>query len=273
VSAEAALGGQPHVHEGRRILRRWRHRTVDGGEKEVSVDGGSTALSLTNITAGYDNIEVLHGVSVDVGRGSVLALLGPNGAGKTTLLRAASGVLEPTGGVVRLHGEPVKFKSGADAIARGLCLVPEERGIFPNLTVWENLMMWTYGGKGLRLGEIADTAFSRFPILAERRRLRAGSLSGGEQQMLAMSRALSVRPSVLLFDELSMGLSPLIVEELYGVVRELANSGISVVVVEQFADAALRIASEAAILVNGQIVAKGTPDMVRGELAEQYLSG
>jgi branched-chain amino acid transport system ATP-binding protein len=175
-------------------------------------------------------------------------------------------------GVISLFGEAVAFRNGVGATARGVCMVPEERGIFPNLSVWENLIMWTYGRPELKVKDVASISFDRFPVLGRRWKQQAGTLSSGEQQMLALSRALSVRPRVLLVDELSMGLAPMIVEELYGVVKELAGAGLSVVVVEQYAEAALDIADKGAVLVNGRIVGLGSADEIRASLAHHYLA-
>jgi branched-chain amino acid transport system ATP-binding protein len=228
-------------------------------------------LELVNVKAAYGRIEVLHGVDLSLPKGAVMALLGPNGAGKTTLLKVASGQLRATAGHVHLGGSHVNDVS-ADALARaGLCTIPEGRSIFPNLTVTENLRLAGYAG--VPVAHIYETAFERFPRLAGRATQVAGSLSGGEQQMLAMARALGTNPAVLLVDELSMGLAPLIVRELYEVIAALAEGGMSVLVVEQFTDAALAVADRAAVLVHGRVVATGRPDEVASELSALYLGG
>jgi branched-chain amino acid transport system ATP-binding protein len=226
-------------------------------------------LELVGVTAGYGRIEVLHGVNLALPRGAVVALLGPNGAGKTTLLKVASGQIRATAGHVHLGGAHVNGAS-PDALARaGLCTIPEGRSVFPNLTVRDNLRLATYAGA--HAADVYGTAYDRFPRLAERAHQLAGSLSGGEQQMLAMARALATNPAVLLVDELSMGLAPLVVRELYEVVAGLAADGVSVLVVEQFADAALAVADRAAVLVHGRVVATGGPDEIADELATLYL--
>jgi branched-chain amino acid transport system ATP-binding protein len=228
-------------------------------------------LEMVGVTAAYGRIEVLHGVDLALPKGSVMALLGPNGAGKTTLLKVASGQLRATAGHVHLGGAHVN-RASAEALARaGLCTIPEGRSVFPNLTVLENLRLAAYAG--VPVDHVYDTAFERFPRLAERATQLAGSMSGGEQQMLAMARALATNPAVLLVDELSMGLAPLIVRELYEVVAALAEGGVSVLVVEQFADAALAVADRAAVLVHGRVVATGGPDEIAADLSRLYLGG
>jgi branched-chain amino acid transport system ATP-binding protein len=229
----------------------------------------STLLSVRELRAGYGPIEVLHGISLDLPEGSVLAILGPNGAGKTTLLSVIAGLHPATSGSIVVAGRRVNG-ADPDALARaGVCLVPEGRGIFPNLTVHEHLRMATHARR--RLAEIEAEVFERFPRLAERRTQLAGTLSGGEQQMLALARGLATRPGLLMLDELSMGLAPLIVEELYAQVVAIAATGVSIVVVEQFADTVLGVADLAAILVQGRIGALGAPGEVEQHLAAAYL--
>jgi len=226
-------------------------------------------LSLRGVRAAYGSIEVLHGIDLDVPPGSVVAVLGPNGAGKSTLLNVIAGLHPPSAGSVVLAGHPI-VGARPDGLARaGMCLVPEGRGIFPNLTVGEHLRMATHSGR--RLADIEAETFERFPRLAERRQQLAGTMSGGEQQMLALARGLAARPAVLLLDELSMGLAPIIVEELYGQVAAIAASGVSIVVVEQFAHAVLGVAGLAAVLVQGRIGALGAPAEIESLLSTAYL--
>jgi branched-chain amino acid transport system ATP-binding protein len=222
-----------------------------------------------SIRAGYGTIDVLHGVSIALMPGQVYALLGPNGAGKSTTLGVASGQIVPSAGSLFLAGRDV---TGAptDAIARaGVCLIPEGRGIFPNLTVTENLRMATFTGTSFR--EVMDRACAQFPRLGDRRKQTAGTLSGGEQQMLAMARALATDPAVLLIDELSMGLAPIIVDELYEHVRAIAASGLSILIVEQFVYEILGIADMAGIMLHGRIQQTGPPASLADELATAYL--
>lgn len=226
-------------------------------------------LALRGVRAGYGIIDVLHGVDLTLMPGEVVALLGPNGAGKSTTLAVCSGQITPSGGQLMIGGREV---NGArpDALARaGVCLVPEGRGIFPNLTVAENLRMMTFSGTAY--GEICDRAYELFPRLGERRKQLAGTLSGGEQQMLAMARALATDPALLMLDELSMGLAPIIVEELYAQVAELARGGLSILIVEQFAQTVLGVADRAAIMLHGRVTREGPPEEIAEELTAAYL--
>jgi branched-chain amino acid transport system ATP-binding protein len=227
-------------------------------------------LELRGLRAAYGPIEVLHGVDLVVPRGSVVALLGPNGGGKSTTLKAVSGQLPATGGCIHIAGRHVNG-AGADQLARiGVCTIPEGRGIFPNLTVRENLRMATFAGTA-DLERVEAVAFERFPRLGERRHQLAGTMSGGEQQMLALARGLAVDPALLLLDELSMGLAPLIVERLYEIVADIAATGVSILVVEQFARAVLGVADYAAIMLNGTITTVGQPEDLEEDLATAYL--
>ncbi|MFL6204728.1 MAG: ABC transporter ATP-binding protein [Acidimicrobiales bacterium] len=226
-------------------------------------------LSLRDVRAGYGPIEVLHGISFDVPTGSVVAVLGPNGAGKTTLLSVIAGIHRATAGSIVLADRRVNGAEPDDLARAGLCLIPEGRGIFPNLTVHEHLRMATHSGRPLR--DIEAETYERFPRLAERRSQVAGTLSGGEQQMLALARGLASRPGLLMLDELSMGLAPMIVEELYAQVAAIASTGVSIIVVEQFAETVLGVADLAAILVQGRIGAVGTPEEIHADLSAAYL--
>jgi branched-chain amino acid transport system ATP-binding protein len=233
--------------------------------------GTTPVLELRGVHAAYDRIEVLHGVDLVVPPGVVFALLGPNGAGKSTALCVASGQMRPTRGSVHLAGRRVNGAT-ADQLARaGVCTIPEGRGVFPNLTVRENLQMMTHTGTSLK--RVEEVAYARFPRLGERRGQLVGTMSGGEQQMLAMARGLATEPALLLLDELSMGLAPLIVEELYGVVAQLASEGMSILVVEQFARTVLGVADIAALMTQGRVVRVGRPDELAADLSEAYLGG
>lgn len=235
----------------------------------MAVHEADPLLELRGIRAAYGQIEVLHGIDLVVPPASVVALLGPNGAGKTTALSVASGLLVPTAGHVVIAGRDVTGAKAEELARRGVATIPEGKGIFPNLTVRENLLMATYSGIDIR--RVEEVAYERFPRLGERRAQLAGTLSGGEQQMLALARGLAVEPAVLMLDELSMGLAPLIVEDFYRTVAEIARSGTSVLVVEQFARIVLDVADVAAVMVNGRIRAVGHPTEIQSELSAAYL--
>jgi ABC-type branched-subunit amino acid transport system ATPase component/branched-subunit amino acid ABC-type transport system permease component len=231
----------------------------------------AAAVRLEHVSAGYGGISALHDVSLTVRRGEVCAVLGPNGAGKSTTLKVISGQVQATEGTAHVNGRPIAGVPTERLIRGGLCVVPEGRGVFPNLTVTENLKMASFAGTGYT--DIIDRSFEFFPRLAERRGQLAGKLSGGEQQMLSMARALSVNPSILLVDELSMGLAPRVVEELYAVLGRIARQGLTIVVVEQFAAEVLKVADSAAILINGRITYHGTPAVVSDMISAAYLGG
>jgi ABC-type branched-subunit amino acid transport system ATPase component/branched-subunit amino acid ABC-type transport system permease component len=228
-------------------------------------------VRLDAVSAGYGGINVLHEASLTVRRGEVCAVLGPNGAGKTTALKVISGQLRPSAGTALVDGRSISGVATERLVRDGLCMVPEGRGVFPNLTVTENLKMASFAGTPYKA--ILDKSFETFPRLAERRGQLAGKLSGGEQQMLAMARALSVDPSVLLVDELSMGLAPRIVEELYEVLGRVAEGGLTIVVVEQFATEVLKVVDSAALLINGRITYHGSPEPVNDMISSAYLGG
>jgi branched-chain amino acid transport system ATP-binding protein len=227
-------------------------------------------IELQGVKAAYGSIQVLHGIDLVVPGGSILAVLGPNGAGKTTMLKVISGALRPTAGSVLMEGHDVTGAS-ADRLARaGLCLIPEGRGIFPNLSVRENILMDTFSTTHRSTSDLEAIAYGRFPRLGERRHQLAGTLSGGEQQMLALTRALTTDPAVILLDELSMGLAPTIVSELFRVVRSLAAEGITTVVVEQFTGV-IEFADQVAVMTHGRVSAVGTPAEIQDQLASAYL--
>jgi branched-chain amino acid transport system ATP-binding protein len=226
-------------------------------------------LELLDVRAGYGRIEVLHGVDVAVPRGGVAALLGPNGAGKTTALGVLSGLLRPTSGCRHVQG---RHLNGADAdeLARiGICHVREGRSVFPNLSVVDNLRVAS--SCGASFDRLTEVAFTMFPRLLERAKQLAGTLSGGEKQMLALARGLGVDPSVLLVDELSMGLAPIIVGELYEAVAAVAETGVSVLVVEQFASIGLQHASRVYVMSRGAITYAGPADGAMDAVHAAYL--
>ena len=218
----------------------------------------STLLELHGVEARYGAIKALHGISLTVGEGEIVALLGANGAGKTTTLRAVSGTVRHSGEIVFEGKEIARGK--ADAVARaGIAHVPEGRGLFTQLTVWENLRMGAYvRGERRTLRVEAARVFKYFPWLERRRDQQAGTLSGGEQQMLALARALVGRPRLLMLDEPSLGLAPTVVQEIFRIVKELnAGDGLTVLVVEQNANVALDAAARAYVLEVGQVAIEG----------------
>jgi branched-chain amino acid transport system ATP-binding protein len=214
-------------------------------------------LELEDVEARYGPVHVLHGISLAVEEGSVVAVLGPNGAGKTTTLRAISGTVRRSGRIV-FAGKPLD-RLRPDALARlGVAHVPEGRGTFSELTVWENLKLGAYSRRG-SIDKELERVFTYFPWLSERRRQDAGTLSGGEQQMLALARAFVQRPRLLLLDEPSLGLAPVLVAELFRIVRELnEDEGLTVLVVEQNAHLALQAAHAGYVLEAGRVVLAGT---------------
>ncbi|GEP36408.1 ABC transporter ATP-binding protein [Nocardioides psychrotolerans] len=228
-------------------------------------------LEVVGLTAAYGRIEVLRGVDLSVPKGAVMALLGPNGAGKSTLTKVICGQKKATGGDIHLGGVNVRNASPEELARLGLCTVPEGRSVFPNLTVQENLTLMSYAG--VPPEAVLETAFSYFPRLLERKGQLAGTMSGGEQQMLAMSRALASDPALLLLDELSMGLAPLIVDELYDTVAQIAASGVSILCIEQFARTALRVSDYAAVMSGGRVVASGEPDEIMETMQDVILGG
>ena len=215
-------------------------------------------LEVEQLAVTYGAIQALRGVSLTVGKGEVVALIGANGAGKTSTLRAISGMIKPAGGRVRFGGEDTTRLASHQLVPRGMAHAPEGRGIFPNLTVSENLELGAYLRKdadGVRAD--LDRNYALFPILAERRRQPAGTLSGGEQQMLAISRALMSRPRLLLLDEPSLGLAPQITELIFRTLREVNATGVSILLVEQNAHLALALAHFAYVLETGEVVMQG----------------
>ena len=232
---------------------------------------GVPILEIVDLHAAYGRIEVLRGVDLTVPKGAVVALLGPNGGGKSTLVKVISGQKKATSGDIHLGGVHVQGAAPEELARLGLCTVPEGRSVFPNLTVEENLTLMSYAG--VPAAAVLDTAYSYFPRLHQRRTQLAGTMSGGEQQMLAMSRALASDPALLLLDELSMGLAPLIVDELYETVAQIARSGVSILCIEQFARTALRVSDYAAVMSGGRVVATGEPAEILTTMSDVILGG
>ena len=229
-------------------------------------------LELRGVHARYGRVEVLRGIDLVVPQGSLVSLIGPNGAGKTTTLRVISGLLRPTAGDVLLDGVSIVGRRPHQVARAGACLIPEGRGIFPALTVGENLRMQAEGGDGT--DATLDRTLEYFPRLRERFGQVAGTMSGGEQQMLAMARALMTNPRILLLDEISMGLAPLIVGKLFETVEALADSGITVLMIEQFLTYALRLSDLVYVINRGSVTFVGEPDELKvRETADQLVYG
>ena len=215
-------------------------------------------LEARGIDAGYGQVQVLRGLNLVIHAGEIVCLLGPNGAGKTTTIRVLSGLIGASAGVVSMDGVEISGHGAPRVVAAGIATVPEGRRVFPQLTVRENLLLGAYSRRRAWRGDTElDVAYQMFPRLRERQRQLAGTLSGGEQQMLAIARALMSRPRVVLLDEPSMGLAPLLIEAVFETVERLSREGITVLLVEQNAEAALEIAHRAYIMERGQIVLSG----------------
>jgi branched-chain amino acid transport system ATP-binding protein len=245
--------------------------TAVSGNGAAPAASSPALLELRGIHAAYDNINVLRGVDLVVPEGKVVAVLGPNGAGKTTTLRVAAGLHPCSGGDILVAGHRVNGARPDELARLGLCLIPEGRGIFPNLTVRENLWMMSHCRRSLK--EIEEAAYDRFDRLKDRSAQVAGTLSGGEQQMLAMARGLATDPALLILDELSMGLAPIIVEELYRLVASVAAEGVSILVVEQFARIVMDVADVAAVMLQGKVAQVGPPKELEETLSQAYLGG
>jgi branched-chain amino acid transport system ATP-binding protein len=230
-------------------------------------------LEVRDLVTAYGSIEALHGPSFHVEEGEIVALLGANGAGKTTALRTISGLLRPRSGEVRFAGQRIDTQPAHEIVRAGLTQVPEGRWIFTLMTVEENLRLGAYVESGVPRAGL-DRVYALFPRLAERRTQLAGTLSGGEQQMLAMARALMTRPRMLLLDEPSMGLAPVLVHLIFQKIGEINREGTTVLLVEQNANAALRLAKRAYVLENGRVVLEGpAEELARNEAVRRAYLG
>lgn len=231
-------------------------------------------LKLVGVETFYGKVKALHGVSLEVKEGQLVCILGSNGAGKTTILKTISGLVEPEYGTIHFNGQRIDRKDPEDIVALGISHVPEWRRIFPELNVYENLLM---GGFLIRdkdlLHERMQMAFRHFPILKKRQKQVAGTMSGGEQQMLAISRSLMLKPKLLLLDEPSLGLSPILVRDIFDTIKELHQSGVTILLVEQNVNLALKIADYGYVLTTGKIFLSGTYEELLEEekVREQYL--
>ncbi|WP_276808579.1 ABC transporter ATP-binding protein [Castellaniella defragrans] len=237
-------------------------------------------LKIENLEAGYGKVKVLHGISLDVPAGKVVTLIGSNGAGKTTTMRAVSGMLRPSAGTITLGNRAIQGLESHRIARLGLAHSPEGRRVFPTLSVTDNLLLGAFPrltGSRAR-GDVArdlDRAMDLFPRLKERRAQLAGTLSGGEQQMLAMARAVMLDPEVVLLDEPSMGLAPILVDEVFRIISRLKSEGVTMLLVEQFAAAALAVADYGYVLENGRIAVEGPAQRLRNDpaVAAAYLGG
>jgi branched-chain amino acid transport system ATP-binding protein len=232
-------------------------------------------LVASELGAGYGRIEALHRVSIEVREGEIVTLIGANGAGKSTLLRTLAGALPPRSGTITYAGRRIERLSAPDRVRQGLVLVPEGRGILHRMTVHENLVMGAYTRRGTGLAADIDAALARFPQLGSRARQLAGTLSGGEQQMLAIARAVIARPRLLMLDEPSLGLAPLVVREVMAIVAELRRDGLTVLLVEQNARQALQLADRGYVMASGRIVLSGPASdlLASAEVQDAYLRG
>src|ERR1035437_5946050 len=216
-----------------------------------------TMLEVRDLSAGYGPFQVLHGIDLDVAEGEIVAVLGANGVGKTTLNRTLSGLLRARGGSIRFCGADITAADHADIVRAGLIHVPEGRKVFPNLTVRDNLLLGAYARGRAERAATLDYVFDTFPRLAQRRLQAAGSMSGGEQQMLAIGRGLMGQPRLLILDEPSLGLSPLLTEELFALIQRLNAQGLSILLVEQNVMQSLAIAGRAYVIEHGRVALSG----------------
>lgn len=232
-------------------------------------------LQLTNIKAGYGNIQALKDISLNVPEGKIVSLIGANGAGKTTTMRSITGTLKATSGDILFAGQSIKGLAPHQIVKRGISLVPEGRQILQGMTVLENLEMGAYQRRDGEVQEDLEKIFQQFPILKERSGQLGGMLSGGQQQMLAIGRAIMARPKLLLLDEPSMGLAPLVVQEIFEVIQKVAKTGTTIMLVEQNAKKALSIADYAYVMETGQIVLEGPANEVANDprVLDAYLGG
>jgi branched-chain amino acid transport system ATP-binding protein len=234
---------------------------------------GNAVLAIEGLHAGYGETQVLRGVDLTVNDGEIVAVLGSNGVGKSTLNRVISGVVRARAGTIRFGGEAIERETPRRIVARGLIHVPEGRRIFPNLTVRENLDLGSYARAAARRVQNRERVFGIFPRLHERRSQIAGTLSGGEQQMLAIGRGLMAEPRLIILDEPSLGLSPLLVEELFALIRRIHAEGVAIMLVEQNVMQSLEVADRAYILAEGQFVMSGAAGDIASdpELKRAYL--
>ncbi|MBO0412787.1 ABC transporter ATP-binding protein [Enterococcus hulanensis] len=232
-------------------------------------------LKIENLSVHYGMIQAVRDVSFEVNQGEIVSLIGANGAGKTTILRTISGLNQPSKGTITFEGSPIQKKAPRRIVAQGISQVPEGRHVFPGLTVLENLEMGAYLRKDSDIQEDYEHIYEKFPILKERLNQDASTLSGGEQQMLAMGRALMSKPRLLLLDEPSMGLAPIFIQEIFNIIQEIQKQGTTVLLIEQNAKMALSIADRGYVLETGKVVLSGTGQelLESEEVKKAYLGG
>jgi branched-chain amino acid transport system ATP-binding protein len=233
-------------------------------------------LEVKDLKVSYGKIEAIKGISLKVNKGEIVTLVGANGAGKTTLLKTISGILKPSAGVINFEDKDIQGIAPHNRVLEGLCQAPEGRGIFPGMTVLENLEMGKYSRPDWKneLKEDLDRIYTLFPRLKERQSQAGGTLSGGEQQMLSIGRALMSRPRLLLLDEPSMGLAPMFIQQIFNIIREIQTQGVSILLVEQNAAQALSCANRAYILETGNIVKEGAgKDLLNDEAIKKAYLG
>jgi branched-chain amino acid transport system ATP-binding protein len=225
-------------------------------------------LEIRDVDAGYGDTPILHEVSISVPAGGVVALLGPNGAGKTTLLRAASGLIKATSGSIWFAGEDATAAKPYQLARRGLCHIPESRGVYPSLTVRENLVLHT---RRADEKQVIAEAVEHFPIIGQRLGQRAGEMSGGEQQMLAVVRSYLAGPKLVLVDEVSMGLAPVVVDRIYEFLKTIVKGGTSLLLVEQYVGRALAVASSVVVMAKGRVAFQGPPSELKDDVFAHYM--
>ena len=231
-------------------------------------------LEIRDLVVSYGAIKAVKGISFDVDRGELVTLIGANGAGKSTIMKSVSGIVRPQSGTIAFDGKPIQGQSSHRIVQMGLCQVPEGRQIFPKMSIQENLDMGAYTRTGAYSQDIEEM-YDMFPVLRERRRQMAGTLSGGEQQMLAVARAMMAHPKLLMLDEPSLGLAPLIVQDIFGMLKRIRAAGTTILLVEQNARMALGISDRAYVMETGRIVLTGTGNELlhNDRVIEFFLGG
>lgn len=236
-------------------------------------NGGGPLLSVRGLTVHYGPAQALRDLDLTIDRGAIVAVLGANGAGKTSLARAISGLVRPTAGRIELDGQDITGRKAQQVTRAGVMYLPEGRGVFTSLSVRDNLRMWAMAVPRAERDDAVVRALDLFPVLAQRRQQAAGSLSGGEQQMLSLARAFVVRPALLVADELSLGLAPKMVDVVFDGLQRISDDGITVVMIEQFVHRALALATDCVVVRRGSVAWQGSPDEAEDQVLQHYLGG